>query len=76
MTSQTDEWVPISREELDHGIRPWLGRRNRAWLEQRVRPWPHDSSAVLVPKTLYEEYRRRPKMSPLTEEQKERLGLR
>jgi hypothetical protein len=42
----------------------------------QVGPHPIDPLVVPIPNGLHEEYRRRPRMSPLTEEQKRRLGVR
>ncbi len=46
------------------------------WLRHQVQPDPIDPLVVRIPDDLYEEYRRRPKMTPLTSEQKRRLGVR
>ena len=73
---ESEDWVPISREELEYQLVPWLGRRYEAWLRRQVRPRPNDPRAVLIPAPLYDEYRRRPKLSPLTEQQRRRLGLK
>ncbi len=66
----------ISRDELEQALVPWFGRRYERWLRHQVRPDPTDPLVVRIPNDLYDEYRRRPKMTPLTREQKRRLGVR
>jgi hypothetical protein len=65
----------ISRDELEQVLVPWFGRRYEHWLRHQVRPDPTDPLVVRIPNDLYDEYRRRPKMTPLTREQKRRLGV-
>ena len=66
----------IARDELEQALVPWFGRRYEPWLRHQVRPDPIDPLVVRIPDDLYDEYRRRPKMTPLTKEQKRRLGVR
>ena len=66
----------IARDELEQALVPWFGRRYEPWLRHQVRPDPIDPLIVRIPDDLYDEYRRRPKMTPLTREQTRRLGVR
>ncbi len=66
----------IARDELEQALVPWFGRRYEPWLRHQVQLDPIDPLVVRIPDDLYEEYRRRPKMTPLTSEQKRRLGVR
>ena len=71
----TEQEPVISRDELEQALVPWFGRRYERWLRHQVHPDRIDPLVVRIPNQLYEEYRRRPKMSPLTQEQKRRLGV-
>ena len=72
MTRVTGPEHLIARDELEQALVPWFGRRYEPWLRDQVRPDPIDPLVV----HLYDEYRRRPKMTPLTREHKRRLGVR
>lgn len=73
---ETDTLLPISVDEYEFQLVPWLGRRYRAWLDRQVRVHAHDRGIVLIPRLLYDEYRDRPKMSRLSDGQRRRLGVR
>ncbi len=76
MAAHPEHEVLISRDELEYVLVPWFGRPYERWVRLHARPHPIDPLAVLIPRELYEEYRQRPKLSPLTEAQKRRLGAR
>ncbi len=66
----------ISRDELEYVLVPWFGPRYERWVRLHARPDPVDPLVVHIPDDLYDEYRHRERLSPLTPEQKRRLGLR
>lgn len=76
MVDDKRDEVPISLEEYRYVLVPWFGPRYQRWLSEQVRPDPIDPRVVRIPRALYEEYRRRPRLTPLTDEQKRRLGVR
>ena len=54
-------WVPVARETLEYGMRPWLGRKYEPWLRACARPHPIDPRGqVLVPDRLYRVFASRP----------------
>lgn len=73
-TTTTSEPI-ISRDELEQALVPWFGGRYERLLRHQVHPDPIDPLVVRIPNERYEEYGRRPKMTPLTNKQKRRLGL-
>jgi len=72
---QEDGWVPVAIESYQYQMVPWVGRRYEKWLRSQVRTVPHDPGIVLVPGRIYEVFRRRPLMSPITEEEARRIGI-
>ncbi len=65
----------ISRDELEYVLVPWFGPRYERWVRMHAQPDPVDPLVVRIPDDLCDEYRHRERLSPLTPEQKRRLGL-